>query len=182
MSDELEGVSVGIFIAPKGTEQVEFTQPRETLEDAGADLTVLSSDEGQGKAVKNDLDEGYAFEVDKTFKQASAGDFDALVVPGGTVGVDRMRMDEDAVSLVREHVEEGRPAGVICHGPWMLVEADLVQGRMLTSFPSLKTDIVNAGGRWVDKEVVHDEGIVTSRSPDDLDAFCSALVETFQPS
>lgn len=180
MSEELDGVSVGIFIAPKGTEQVEFTQPRQALEEAGAELTVLSSEEGQGEAVKNDLDEGDAFEVDETFKQASAGGFDALVVPGGTVGVDRMRMDTDAVGLLREHVQGGRPAGVICHGPWMLVEADLVQDRTLTSFPSLRTDIENAGGRWVDKEVVQDDGVVTSRTPEDLDAFCNALVETFQ--
>lgn len=180
MSEELSGVTVGLFIAPAGTEQIEFTQPREALEEAGAQVTVLSSENGKAQAVNNDLEEGEAFEVDRTFNEAAGGSFDALVVPGGTVGADRLRLQEEGVDLLREHVQGGRPAGAICHGPWLLVEAGLAEGRTLTSFPSLQTDIENAGGRWVDKEVVYDDGVITSRNQDDLDAFCEALVETFQ--
>jgi protease I len=129
--------------------------------------------------VNNDLDPGEPYEVDKRFSEVSADDHDALVIPGGTVGADTLRTDEDAVGLIQEHVAAGKPLGVICHGPWTLVEAAVVEGRTLTSYPSLQTDIGNAGGDWVDEAVVVDHGLVTSRNPDDLPAFCDAIVDEF---
>ena len=149
----------------------------------GHDQVGIGSDLGGGDefgiGLNNDLDPGETFPIDKTFDQASADDYDAVIVPGGTVGADKLRGDAAAVRFVRGIVEAGKPAGVICHGPWTLVEADLVRERTLTSWPSLQTDIRNAGGNWVNEEVVVDQGLVTSRKPDDLPAFCDKIVEEF---
>jgi protease I len=175
----LDDRTVAVLIAPEGTEEVELTEPRRAVTEAGATVDVVGSETGEARTVNDDLEEGETFEVDHAFSDVSAEDYDAVVIPGGTVGVDRLRLDEDAIEFVRGHVSEGKPTGVICHGPWLLVEADEVDGRTLTSFPSLRTDVRNAGGEWVDEEVVVDGTLVTSRKPDDLDAFCEAIVETF---
>lgn len=175
----LEGTTVGIFLAQAGSEEIEFTEPREAVTDAGATVDVLGSDTGAGETVNNDLESSDSYEIERTFKEVSADEYDALIVPGGTVGADTLRTNEDAVDLIRTHLSDGKPIGVICHGPWVLVEADVVDGRTLTSYHSLETDIRNAGGEWVDEEVVTDDGLITSRNPDDLEAFCETIVEEF---
>ncbi|GAA0245210.1 type 1 glutamine amidotransferase domain-containing protein [Haladaptatus pallidirubidus] len=180
MADTLTDTTVAIFIAPEGTEQVEFTEPKEAVENAGASVDVVSAETGEVQAVNNDLEPGDSFEVERTFSEISSDEYDALLIPGGAVGADKLRADEDAVGLVRKFAEAGKPIGVICHGPWTLVEADVIEGRTLTSYPSLQTDIRNAGGEWVDEEVVVDQGLVTSRNPDDLPAFCDKVVEEFE--
>ncbi|MDF9746966.1 type 1 glutamine amidotransferase domain-containing protein [Natrinema salsiterrestre] len=178
-SRRLEDITVGIFLAPEGTEEIEFTEPKATVAEAGATVDVLGSETGEAATVNDDLEGSESYEVEKTFADVSADDYDALIVPGGTVGADTLRTDEDGVELLRRHLEDGKPAGVICHGPWTLIEADVVDGRTLTSYHSLQTDVRNAGGEWVDEEVVVDGGLVTSRNPDDLEAFCEAILEEF---
>lgn len=178
-SDRLAETSVAVLVAPAGTEHVEYERPTEALEDAGADVTVVGSETGEAQTVENDLEDSGTVEVEAAAGDVSADEYDALVLPGGTVGADRLRADEDVVEFVREHLLGGGPTAAICHGPWLLVEADELEGRTLTSFPSLETDVENAGGNWVDRQVVTDETLVTSRTPDDLDAFCEELVETF---
>ncbi len=177
MANELQGRRVAILLAPVGTEQAEFTEPKKAVEDAGAQVDVVGLQTGEAQTMNSDVNPGETFTVEKTFSEVSPGDYDALIVPGGTVGADTLRGDEEAVAFVRGFFEQEKPVGVICHGPWTLVEADVVRGRTLTSYPSLQTDIRNAGGEWVDEEVVTDQGLVTSRNPDDLPAFCSKLVE-----
>src|SRR5918997_653329 len=177
MANELQGRKVAILLAPVGTEQVEFTEPKKAVEDAGAEVDVVGVQTGEAQTMNSDVNPGETFDVEKTFSDVSPGDYDALIVPGGTVGSDNLRGSEEAVSFVRGFFEQEKPVGVICHGPWTLVEADVVKGRTLTSYPTLQTDIRNAGGEWVDEEVVTDQGLVTSRNPDDLPAFCSKLVE-----
>jgi protease I len=174
---ELDGKRVA-FLATDMVEQVELTQPWKAVEDAGGTPELISLRPGEIQAF-NHYDKEDKFPVDRTVDEVSADEYDALVQPGGVGNPDTLRMDENAVRLVREFVEAGKPVAVICHGPWMLVEADVVRGRKLTSYPSLKTDIRNAGGNWVDEEVVLDDRIVTSRNPNDLSAFCSTLVEEF---
>jgi len=177
MANELQGRRVAILLAPVGTEQAEFTEPKKAVEDAGAQVDVVGLQTGEAQTMNSDVNPGETFVVEKTFSEISPGDYDALIVPGGTVGADTLRGDEEAVAFVRGFFEQEKPVGVICHGPWTLVEADVVRSRTLTSYPSLQTDIRNAGGEWVDEEVVTDQGLVTSRNPDDLPAFCSKLVE-----
>lgn len=175
----LDGTTVGIYLAPVGTEEIEFVEPRDAATGAGATVEVLGIESGEGQTVNNDLEESESYVIDMTFENADPDDYDALIVPGGTVGADKLRADKGAVSFLREHLERSKPAGVICHGPWTLVEADAVDDRRLTSYPSLQTDIRNAGGEWVDEEAVVDDGLVTSRGPDDIEAFCEAIVEKF---
>ena len=177
MANELQGRKVAILLAPVGSEQVEFTEPKKAVEDAGAEVDVVGIQTGEAQAMNSDVNMGETFTVEKTFSDVSVEDYDALIVPGGTVGADNLRANQEAVQFVHGFFEQEKPVGVICHGPWTLVEADVVRGRTLTSYPSLQTDIRNAGGEWVDEEVVTDQGLVTSRNPDDLPAFCSKLVE-----
>ncbi|MFN3865387.1 MAG: type 1 glutamine amidotransferase domain-containing protein [Demequina sp.] len=175
MAADLQGRRVAI-LAADGVERVELEQPREALDRAGARTEVLSIHDGEIKARKNDLDESGTFTVDGLVAEASVADYDALVLPGGTVNPDQLRVDEDAVVFVRDFVESGKPVAAICHGPWTLIEAGVVTGRTLTSFPSIRTDLRNAGANVVDQDVVVDRNLITSRSPDDLSAFSDALV------
>jgi protease I len=178
MAEELQGKRIAFLMANEGVEQVELTEPLEAVRNAGADAELIAPEPGQIQAF-NHLDKADTFDVDRTTSEASAGDYDGLVLPGGVANPDQLRTDEDAVEFVRSFFEAGKPVGAICHAPWTLVEAGLVEGRTLTSWPSVQTDIRNAGGNWVDEEVHVDEGLVTSRKPDDLPAFCSKIVEEF---
>jgi protease I len=176
MTDELRGKRIAI-LATDGVEQVELERPRRVFEDAGAQADLLSLQDGEIQAMNEDINPGDRFTVDRTVADASAGEYDALVLPGGTCNPDRLRMDEDAVAFVRDFVASGRPVAAICHGPWTLLEAGAVRNRRVTSFPSLRTDLRNAGAEVVDEEVVIDENVITSRNPDDLPAFCRAVVD-----
>ena len=175
MADELRDLKVAI-LATDGVEQVELEQPHDVVRDAGAKADLLSIEDGEIQAMNNDLEPADTFSVDRKVGDASVADYDALVLPGGTCNPDRLRMDESAVSFVRDFVASGKPVAAICHGPWTLVEADVVRGRRITSFPSVRTDLRNAGAEVVDEEVVQDGNIITSRNPDDLPAFCDAIV------
>jgi protease I len=177
MADELKGKKIA-FLAADMFEQVELTEPWQALENAGAELELVSLKDGQIQGF-NHYDKADTFKVDRTVEEANASDYDALVLPGGVGNPDTLRQDENAVRFVRDFFEQGKPVGAICHAPWTLVEAGVVRGRTLTSFPSLQTDIRNAGGFWLDKEVVVDSGLVTSRRPDDLPAFDKKLIEEF---
>ena len=174
---DLSGTRVAI-LATDMFEQVELVEPRKALEDSGATTEIVSLKPGKIQGF-NHYDKGDEFDVDRTVEEASADDYDAILQPGGVGNPDALRMDENAVRFFGEFFEQGKPAAVICHGPWMLVEAGVVRGRKVTSWPSLRTDIRNAGGNWVDEEVVVDKGLTTSRKPDDLPAFCAKIVEEF---
>lgn len=176
---KLEGKKIAILIAPRGTEEPEFAQPKAAVEQAGGQVTVISLETGEAETFNNDLDPGAKFTIDKAIGDVSADQFDGLVIPGGCVGADKLRGSDQVVAFVRDFFAGKKPVAAICHAPWTLVEADQVRGRTLTSFPTLATDIENAGGSWVDQEVVVDQGLVTSRNPDDLPAFCAKLVEEF---
>jgi protease I len=176
MADRLKGKRIAFLVAPEGTEQVELTEPWKAVEGEGAAPELISTDDGEIQAF-NHLDKGDTFKVDRTVGDAKVADYDGLVLPGGVANPDFLRMDEKAVGFVRDFFETGKPVGVICHGPWTLVEAGVLDGRTITSWPSLRTDIRNAGGKWVDEEVVVDDSLVSSRKPDDLPAFCAKVVE-----
>ena len=175
MSQELDGKRIA-FIATDGVEQVELTEPWKAIEQAGGTPELLSIKSGEIEMWQH-FDKGDKQAVDSLVGDASAGDYDALVLPGGVANPDQLRVDSDVIAFVRSIFDQGKPVGVICHGPWTLVEADVLKGRTITSFPSIKTDVVNAGATWVDEEVHVDQGLVSSRNPDDLPAFCAKLVE-----
>jgi protease I len=177
MARELQGKKVA-FLATDTYEESELKKPWQALEEAGAELELVSIKEGEITALdEQELKAGATHPVDKLASEARADDYDALVLPGGVGNPDKLRADPDAVEFVRAFFEAGKPVGAICHGPWTIVEADVVRDRTLTSFPSIKTDIRNAGGTWVDEEVHVDQGLVTSRKPDDIPAFVEKLIE-----
>ncbi|MCK9872129.1 type 1 glutamine amidotransferase domain-containing protein [Nocardiopsis dassonvillei] len=178
MADTLNGRRVAI-LAADGVEQVELVTPRKALNEEGATVDLVSLKSGRIQAMNGDIEPADTFDVDRVVSEVGVDDYDALVVPGGTVNPDNLRSDENAVGFVRDFVAAGKPVAAICHGPWILVEADVVRGRTVTSYPSLRTDIRNAGGTVVEEEVVTDQGITTSRNPDDLPAFCERIVREF---
>ena len=175
MANELKGKRVA-FLFTDGAEQAEVTEPLNAVRKAGADVDIVSLKEGEVEMWKH-LDKGDKITADKAVSDADPSDYDGLVLPGGVANPDQLRLNKDAVKFVRTFFEQDKPAGVICHGPWMLVETGFANGRKVTSWPSLQTDLRNAGAEWVDEEVVVDNGLVTSRKPDDLPAFCAKVVE-----
>jgi protease I len=179
MLNTLQGKKVAI-LAADGVEKVELEQPRSVLTENGAQVELLSLKTDDIQARNHDLEPAGTFRVDRPVSQASVGEFDALVLPGGTVNPDKLRLDSSAVSFVRDFVNSGKPVAAICHGPWTLVEAGVVAGRTVTSYPSIRTDLRNAGGKVVDEEVVVDGNLITSRSPSDLPAFCAAIVKQLE--
>jgi len=174
----LKGKKIAFLMANEGVEEVELVQPLEAVKAEGATVECLAPERGEIQAF-NHLDKADRFPVDRAVGEVSAADYDALVLPGGVANPDQLRTKPEAVSFVAELVDQGKPIGVICHGPWTLVEAGAVKNRKLTSWPSLRTDIENAGGQWVDQEVCVDQGLVSSRGPHDLPAFCAKIVEEF---
>jgi protease I len=177
MTQNLEGKRIA-FLATDGVEQSELEQPWHELQKAGAKVELLSVHKGAIQAVRH-MDKGDTFEVDKLVAEVDVADYDGLVLPGGVANPDTLRMNRPAVEFVRKFFEQSKPVAAICHGPWTLVEADVLRGRTLTSWPSLQTDIKNAGGEWVDEEVHVDQGLVTSREPADLPAFSAKAIEEF---
>jgi protease I len=175
---QLDGKRIA-FLATDGFEEVEYTEPREAVEKAGAQADLVSPKTGSIQAM-NHHDKSQTYEVARAVKDADPSEYDALVLPGGVANPDELRTDPDSVAFVKAFFDAGKPVGVICHGPWTLVEADVVRGRRMTSWPSVRTDLRNAGADWVDEEVVVDGNLVSSRKPDDLPAFCRAIVETFR--
>jgi len=178
MSDQLRGKKIAILVANEGVEQVELTSPLAALREAGAEVDLLAPEDDTIQAF-NHLDKGGTFAPDGAVGDADPGSYDGLVLPGGVANPDQLRTDTDAVQFVRAFFEAGKPIGAICHAPWTLINADVVDGRTLTSWPSLQTDLRNAGAEWVDEDVHVDQGLVSSRKPDDLDAFNAKLVEEF---
>jgi protease I len=177
MANELEGKRVA-FLFAEGVEQVELTEPLDAIRNAGAKADLISLEPGEVQMFQH-LDKGDTIKADRGAAEANPSEYDALVLPGGVANPDTLRTDEDAVRFVRGFFEQDKPVGVICHGPWTLIEADVVRGRTVTSWPSLKTDLRNAGANWVDEQVQVDNGLVSSRKPDDLPAFCAKIVEEF---
>lgn len=175
MTAQTDTRTVAFLVAAEGTERVELTEPWAAVTEAGHSALLVSTTSGEAGLVDH-LSAAGSQTVDRTSGEVTAADIDVLVLPGGVANPDALRRDDQAVALVREMVEESKPVLAICHAPWMLIEADVVRGRRVTSFPSLRTDLVNAGAEWVDEELVTDDGVFTSRSPDDLPAFCDALL------
>jgi protease I len=178
MTGRLDGKRVAFLVANEGIEQAELEEPWRAVTEAGAEAELIAPEPGEAQAFHH-LDPGDRFRVDRTTAEATVGDYDALVLPGGVANADAIRTDEDAVRFVGQVVSAHLPIAVICHGPWILTEVDALRGRTLTSWPSLQTDLRNAGAQWVDEEVHNDRGLVSSRKPDDLPAFCAKLVEEF---
>jgi protease I len=178
MADKLQGKRIAFLVATEGIEQVELTEPWKAVEEAGGTPELISTESGEAQAF-NHLDKADAFKVDRTVDEADPSEYDGLVLPGGVANPDNLRMHPEAVAFVRGFFEQAKPVGAICHAPWTLIEAGVLRGRTITSWPSLQTDLRNAGANWVDEEVVVDEGLVSSRNPDDLPAFCAKIVEEF---
>jgi protease I len=178
MSESLKGKKIAFLVANEGVEQVELTEPLKAVRGAGAEAELLAPEAGEVQAF-NHLDKGERFDAERAVGDADASEFDGLVLPGGVANPDELRTEQDALAFVRGFFEAGKPVAVICHGPWTLIDAGVVEGRTLTSWPSLETDLRNAGAEWVDEEVHVDEGLVSSRRPDDLEAFNSKIVEEF---
>jgi protease I len=178
---KLNGRKIAFLIAPEGAEQVELTEPWKAVEEAGGTPELLSTESGDVQAF-NHLDRADTFPVQHTVDQVSVGDYDALVLPGGVANPDLLRTDPEAVNFVREFLESRKTVAAICHAPWTLIETGRLRGRRLTSWPSLRTDLQNAGAEWVDEEVVVDQDLITSRKPDDLPAFCKQLVDAVADS
>jgi protease I len=178
MADQLQGKKIAFLMANEGVEEVELTKPREAVEAAGGEVELLAPQAGEIQAF-NHLDKAATFVAERAVGDADAAEFDGLVLPGGVANPDNLRTHSEAVGFVRDFFTAGKPVGVICHGPWTLIEAGVLEGRTVTSWPSLQTDLRNAGAEWVDEEVVTDNGLVTSRNPDDLPAFGAKIVEEF---
>ncbi|WP_035921700.1 type 1 glutamine amidotransferase domain-containing protein [Frankia sp. QA3] len=185
MTKDLAGTRIAFLAAPDGVEQVELTEPWEAVRDAGGEPVLVSTAPGKIQAFHH-LDRADRFDVDETVDQADPAAFDALVLPGGVANPDFLRTHRDAVRFTRAFFDAGRPVAVICHGPWTLIDAEVVRDRRITSWPSVRTDLVNAGAHWVDEEVVIDTAggntLISSRRPDDLKAFCAAIVDHFRPA
>ena len=177
MAEKLDGKKVAILVTD-GFEQVEMTKPRQALQDAGAETKIVSIKSGKIQGMHH-ADKGDKFDVDLTLDDANSDDFDALLIPGGLMNPDTLRANDDALEFARRFFEEGKPVAAICHGPWVLADAGLLRGRTVTSWPNIKHDIKNAGGKWVNEEVVVDNGLVTSRKPDDIPAFNEKMIEEF---
>ena len=177
MTDTANGtMHIAFLVAPEGTERVELVEPWDAVTDSGHQASLLSTSDGEVQTFDH-LDKAERRTVDRVVSSATPDEYDALVLPGGVANPDMLRMDDDAVSFVRDFVASGKPVAAICHAPWILAEADCIQGRRITSWPSLRTDLANAGATWVDEELVTDGNLITSRKPDDLPAFVSALLE-----
>ena len=179
MADQLNGKKIAFLTANEGVEEVELTEPRKAVEAAGAEAELLAPEAGDVQAF-NHLDKAETYAAGRAVGDAKADEFDGLVLPGGVANPDNLRTHPEAVQFVKDFFTAGKPVGVICHGPWTLIEADVVKGRKLTSWPSLQTDLRNAGAEWVDEEVVVDQGLVSSRKPDDLEPFNAKIVEEFE--
>jgi protease I len=178
MSTQLQGKTIAFLVAPDGVEQVELTEPWKAVEQAGGTPRLVSLQPGEVQAF-NHLDKGDTFDVDRVVGEADAGEYDGLVLPGGVANPDQLRTESEALDFVRGFFAAGKPVGAICHAPWTLIDAGVAEGRTLTSWPSLETDLRNAGANWVDEEVHVDQGLVSSRKPDDLEAFNAKIVEEF---
>jgi protease I len=178
MTEQLQGKRIAFLVANEGVEQVELTEPLEAVREAGAEADLLAPEAGEVQAFDH-LDKADTFGVDRAVGDADASEYDGLVLPGGVANPDQLRTKGEAVEFVRAFFEAGKPVAAICHGPWTLIEAGVLDGRTVTSWPSLQTDLRNAGAEWVDEEVHVDEGLVTSRKPDDLPAFNAKIVEEF---
>ncbi|HET8955897.1 MAG TPA: type 1 glutamine amidotransferase domain-containing protein [Solirubrobacterales bacterium] len=178
MPDSLQGKRIAFLTANEGVEQIELTEPMKAVREAGAEVELLAPESGEVQAF-NHLDKADTFEVDRVIGEADADEYDGLVLPGGVANPDQLRTKPEALEFIRSIFEAGKPVGVICHGPWTLIDAGLAEGRTLTSWPSLQTDLRNAGANWVDEEVHVDQGLVSSRKPDDLEAFNAKIVEEF---